>query len=150
MQSVRRSRPPALVVVVLVLLAVAGTVHIGLTNPAAAWVVDSHMVPELGAVLLSGGVRVALAWSVPLLWAASFGAMAVEARKRIESWYASVLLLVAGLVPVAAGAAFPTDAYHLLWDSTALGHASYAIGACAIVVFMIRSRSRAGGHPKMG
>lgn len=145
MQSDRRSRPPVLTVGLLMLLATVGTVHVGLTSPAAAWAVDSHMVPQLEAMLPPGGVRVALAWSVPLLWAASFAAVAVEARQRTESSYVFLLPLVAGFAPLATSGAFPTDAYHLLWDSTAFGHAAYAVGACAIVMFMMWPRSRAGG-----
>lgn len=150
MQSVRRARPALAVVAVLVMLAVVGAIHVGLTSPAAAWTVDSHMAPELEVLLPPGSVRLALAWSVPLLWVASFVAMAVEARRRLGASFASWLLLVAGFAPMAAETSFPTDAYRLLRDSTVFGHAFYAVGACAILVFMIWPRSRAGEHSEMG
>lgn len=124
-------RHPAATLAMLGLLGAAGSLHATLTSPTAAWLVDSHMVP---AGLLPGGTaRIAVAWAVPVLWAAVFVAMAVTHR-RVAGPVGSVVLLGVGVAPLLFGNSFPTDAYRLLWDSTALGHPVYAVGAWTVLV----------------
>lgn len=142
--TVRQSRPPALVVAVLVLLVLAGSIHVVLTSPFAAWAVDSHMVPA--ALLPSAAARIAVAWTVPVLWLAVFAAMAVTGHRRVGTPMGP-LLVGAGLAPLLVGNAFPTDSYRLLWESTALGHPSYATGACAILLVMVLAHVRTGQRP---
>ena len=140
---VKPGRPPATVLAVLGLLAVAGTLHVAFTSSTAAWVVDSHMAPP--DLLPGGTARIAVAWTVPLLWTAAFVAMAV-AHLRVANPVGSVALLAVGVAPLLFGNAFPTDAYRLLWDSTALGHPLYAAGACTVLGAML-THARASQRP---
>ncbi len=121
------------------LLAVAGTLHVALTSPPAAWLVDSHMVPS--DLLPGGTARIAVAWTVPILWTAAFVTMAV-AHRRVARPVGSVALLGVGVAPLLFGNAFPTDAYRLLWDSTALGHPLYAAGACTVLLATVLDHDR--------
>lgn len=136
--AVKPGRPTAPVLAVLVLLGLAGALHVAFTSPAAAWAYDSHMVP---AALLPGATaRLALAWTVPLLWATAFVTMAVAANHRGGTPVGARLLLAAGVTPLVIGNAFPTDAYRLLWDSTALGHPLYALGALTALLVTVSTR----------
>lgn len=143
-QAVRHARPPALVLAVLVLLVVAGSIHTALTSPAAVWAVDSHMVPA--ALLPGASARIAVAWAVPVLWTAAFVAMAVAAHRRVGTPVGALLLGV-GVAPLLTSNAFPVDAYRLLWDSTALGHPIYAIGAWAVLLATLLTHDRATRRP---
>lgn len=142
--AVKPGRPPTPVLAVLGLLAVGGTLHVALTSPTAAWLVDSHMVPP--DLLPGGTARIAVAWTVPILWVAAFTAMAV-AHRRVASPVGSVALLGVGVAPLLFGNAFPTDAYRLLWDTTALGHPLYAAGACTLLLIAVLNHDRASHHP---
>lgn len=136
--AVKPGRPTALERAVLVLLGFAGALHVAFTSPIAAWAYDSHMVPA--ALLLGATARLALAWTVPLLWATAFVTMAVAANRRGGAPVRTRLLLAAGVTPLLVGNAFPTDAYRLLWDSTALGHAVYALGALTVLLVTMSIR----------
>ncbi len=138
--GVKPGRPSTPVLAVLGLLAGVGTLHVALTSPTAAWLVDSHMVPP--DLLPGGTVRIAVAWTVPLLWGAAFVSMAV-AHRRVASPVGSVVLLAVGVAPLLFGNAFPTDAYRLLWDSTALGHPLYAAGAWTVLLVTMLNPDRA-------
>lgn len=139
-RTVKPGRPTAPVLAVLVLLGLAGALHVAFTSPSAAWAYDSHMVP---AALLPGATaRLALAWTVPLLWAAAFVTMAAAANRRDGAPVGARLLLAAGLTPLLVGNAFPRDAYRLLWDSTALGHPLYALGAFTVLLVTVSTRDR--------
>lgn len=143
-RRVRRDRPHAVVLALLTLLGVAGLVHVALTSPAAAWVVDSHMAPPALLTLFpSATARIAVAWSVPLLWATAFLAMAVSLHRGVGTPVRALLLLAVGVAPLLVRNAFPTDAYRLLWDSTALGHLSYAVGAWTVLLVTILTHDRA-------
>lgn len=142
--AVKPGRPSTPVLAVLGLLAVAGPLHVALTSTTAAWLVDSHMVPP--DLLPSGTARIAVAWTVPLLWGAAFVTMAV-AHRRVASPVSSVVLLGVGVAPLLFGNAFPTDAYRLLWDSTVLGHPLYAAGACTVLLMTMLSHDRVSQPP---
>lgn len=141
---VKPGRPSTPVLAVLGLLAVVGTLHVALTSPTAAWLVDSHMVPP--DLLPGGTARIAVAWTVPILWTAAFVAMAV-AHRRVAGPVGSVVLLGVGVAPLLFGNALPTDAYRLLWDSTALGHPLYAAGACTLLLVTVLNHDRASQRP---
>lgn len=146
-QRSTNSRPHSLMLAVLGLLGVAGSLHVAFTSPTAAWVVDSHMAPPVLSALLPGGTtRIAVAWTVPVLWAATFIAVALVHR-RVGSPVGAVVLLGVGTAPLLFGNAFPTDAYRLLWDSSALGHSAYAAGACAVFLVMMRTHDRTTRGP---
>jgi hypothetical protein len=50
---------------------------------------------------------------------------------------AGLLLLAPGAAPLLTGDAFPTDSYGLLWNTTALGHPSYAAGAFVVLLVAV-------------
>lgn len=132
LRTITPGRPPATMLAVVVLLGLAGPLHVALTSPTAAWAYDSHMVP---AELLPGvTVRLAVAWAVPLLWVTALLIMAAVAHRRGGHLVGALLLAGAGVAPLLVGTAFPTDAYQLLWDTTTLGHPSYVAGACAVLL----------------
>lgn len=141
------SRPRILVLAVLGTLGVAGSAHVAFTRPTAAWVVDSHMAPPVLSALLPGETtRIAVAWAVPALWAATFVAMSLVYRQ-VASPFGAAVLLGVGFTPLLSGNAFPTDAYRLLWDSPALGHPTYAAGACTVLLMVLLAHNRAAQQP---
>lgn len=143
----RHGRPPAPEFGALVRLGVAGAVHVVLTSPAAAWVVDSHMVPV--GLVPSAGARLAVAWTVPLLWVAALVTMAVVAHRRVGTPAGALVLMAVGTAPLLVGNPFPADAYRLVWDSTALAHPSYAAGACAVFLVIALTHDRVEERPAM-
>lgn len=116
-----------------VLCGLLGSAHVVLSSPAAAWVVDSHMAPRLAALMPGGGARLALAWSVPVVWALLLLSMAVAAYRRRSMPGLGVLLATAGFAPMMFADSFPTNAYLLLWNTTVFTHPTYTVGAFAVL-----------------
>lgn len=142
--DVRSGRPPLPALGALALLTLVGVVHVLLTSPTAAWAVDSHMVPEVLVLLPNGSARIALAWAVPVLWAASFAVTALWVHREGGASRRALVLVGAGLLPVLVGASFPSDAYALLWNTTAFGHPAYAGGTLVALLVMVLHAARAG------
>jgi hypothetical protein len=117
-----------------VLCVLLGSAHVMLTSPTAAWVVDSHMAPLRAALMPSGGARLALAWTVPVVWALLLLSMAVDAHRRRGVPKVALLLAAAGLAPIVFADSFPTNAYLLLWNRTVFTLPSYTAGAFAVLL----------------
>ena len=128
------------------LMVAIGLLHVLATSRFVATLYDAHMTPSW--LLPSGTTRLVVAWLADLLWSGTLAAVAVG-RSRLRM----ILLGAAALLPLVTGAAFPTDAYWLLWDTSTFGSWPYSVGAGVIAVLLawdVRHWSqRSGGRSEI-
>jgi hypothetical protein len=116
--------------------------HVIMTSRAAAWALDSHMVPWL--VLPPTG-RLGLAWGATLGWLGLLALAAGLLQRAHGSAIAPVLLLAAAVAPFFAGAALPTDAYALAFRPSAFVDPAYVAAGVLVLsanVLAVRSATR--------
>lgn len=122
--------------------------HILLTSPGAAWVVDSHMAPWVP--MPGAATRLVLAWSSPLGWALLLGMAAWLLRRDGEARTAVAILVAAAVSPLFGGSAFPTDAYALLWERGAFSGPVYMASTVAYLVAAAMVLRRSHRPTKVG
>lgn len=122
-------RPPQWLTATITAMVVAGLLHVLATSRFVATLYDAHMTPSWA--LPSGSTRLAVAWLAVVLWSAVLASGTVGGPRPRR-----MLLGAVAVLPVLDGTAFPTDAYWLLWNTSAFGSWPYSVGAVAVAVLL--------------
>ncbi|MFP4636320.1 MAG: hypothetical protein ACLFRD_10690 [Nitriliruptoraceae bacterium] len=120
----------AWVVAAAVVFVIVSGLHVALTSPSAAWVVDSHMVPWVPRP--GGMARLVIAWSSTLGWTALVAVAASQIPTARTRPVVTVLLGLAAMLPLFNPGGFPVDSYELLWNRSTFAHPSFTVALIAL------------------